>query len=601
MGKTQILGSLVNTILTDSSNNVGIGGAANASFKLRVTGSSAGDSVYAIGDGASSGGALKIKQYASSAANEDGYSTISTLNTGVFYFTSASTSPNFKNFVLNPSGLTDNTLRTYTLPNASGTLALTSALSAYLPLTGGTLTGPLSGTSASFSSTITATDAVLTKNGDITIKFNPNNVAKWDLYYNNADGTIGFYDRVGSAFRMTLAQTGAAAFSSSVNVNGLATSVNYKLGVTGAAFISGANNKGLFITDSASFASIVGLNSALSAYNAIELRASGTDYQLYLSTNGNVGIGTNSPTERFEVAGLNGNIRIYGRSGICSNSISANLYYNGSAWVRDNASYGASAITFDSSNDAIIFRTTAATSGDTTERMRITSGGYLKASNNGTYSTTIPNSHQFSQSLSNSPVIISHAQSNDYVSETFYANVVRAANVGYGFFAAASGNFDDLEFKLYGDGNGKCDGSWTGGGADYAEYFEWFDGNINNEDRRGYSVSLIENKIKIAEKGENIIGVISGNPSIVGDAAWNKWSGKYLRDDFGSYILDENGDRTLSSNYNEDIEYIPRDKRPEWSIVGLMGKLRIRKGQATMPTWIKMRDVSENVEEWLIK
>jgi len=34
MGKTQILGSLVNTILTDSSNNVGIGGAANASFKL---------------------------------------------------------------------------------------------------------------------------------------------------------------------------------------------------------------------------------------------------------------------------------------------------------------------------------------------------------------------------------------------------------------------------------------------------------------------------------------------------------------------------------------------------------------------------------------
>jgi hypothetical protein len=38
MGKTQILGSLVNTILTDSSNNVGIGGAANTSYKLQVTG-----------------------------------------------------------------------------------------------------------------------------------------------------------------------------------------------------------------------------------------------------------------------------------------------------------------------------------------------------------------------------------------------------------------------------------------------------------------------------------------------------------------------------------------------------------------------------------
>jgi hypothetical protein len=250
----------------------------------------------------------------------------------------------------------------------------------------------------------------------------------------------------------------------------------------------------------------------------------------------------------------------------------------------------------------IRFLTNSVTNGSNPiERMRITSDGYLKASNNGTYSATIPNSHQFSQSLSNSPVILSHAQSNDFTSETYYANIVRAANSGYGFFAAASGNFGDLEFKLYGDGNGKCDGSWTGGGADYAEYFEWFDGNPNNEDRRGYSVSLIENKIKIAEQGENIIGVISGNPSIVGDAAWNKWSGKYLKDDFGSYVLDENGDRILSSNYNEDVEYIPRDKRPEWSVVGLMGKLRIRKGQQTMSNWVKMKDISDSVEEWLIK
>ena len=46
---------------------------------------------------------------------------------------------------------------TYTLPSATGTLALTSALSGYLPLTGGTLTGALGGTSASFSSTLLAT------------------------------------------------------------------------------------------------------------------------------------------------------------------------------------------------------------------------------------------------------------------------------------------------------------------------------------------------------------------------------------------------------------------------------------------------------------
>ena len=40
---------------------------------------------------------------------------------------------------------------TYTLPSATGTLALTSDLSSYLPLTGGTLTGGLNGTTATFS------------------------------------------------------------------------------------------------------------------------------------------------------------------------------------------------------------------------------------------------------------------------------------------------------------------------------------------------------------------------------------------------------------------------------------------------------------------
>ena len=43
---------------------------------------------------------------------------------------------------------------TYTLPSATGTLALTSALSSYLPLAGGTLTGALSGTSVTLSGNI---------------------------------------------------------------------------------------------------------------------------------------------------------------------------------------------------------------------------------------------------------------------------------------------------------------------------------------------------------------------------------------------------------------------------------------------------------------
>jgi Chaperone of endosialidase len=218
MGKPQSTGNLVNALAQDSSNNIGIGGAANASFKLRVTGSSAGDSVYAIGDGASSGGALKIKQYASSAANEDGYSTISTLNTGVFYFTSASTSPNFKNFVLNPSGLTDNTLRTFTLPDASGTIALTSNLSAYLPLTGGTLTGALSGTSATFNHNDAPTIRVQRNGGtDSNTVLEFTNASR--SFFIGSNGTVmglGGTSGAVSSQPLQIDSAGAATFSSSI-------------------------------------------------------------------------------------------------------------------------------------------------------------------------------------------------------------------------------------------------------------------------------------------------------------------------------------------------------------------------------------------------
>jgi hypothetical protein len=164
-----------------------------------------------------------------------------------------------------------------------------------------------------------------------------------------------------------------------------------------------------------------------------------------------------------------------------------------------------------------------------------------------------------------------------------------------------SGNEADLEFNLRGDGNAYADGSWNGGGADYAEYFEWNDGNPDAENRRGISVVLDGNKIRPAVDREDPIGVISGNPSVVGDAAWNKWNGKYLRDDYGSYVLDENGERQLNPAYDPDAEYISREDRPEWDCVGLMGKLRIRKGQPTGIRWIKMRDISDSVEEWLVR
>lgn len=194
----------------------------------------------------------------------------------------------------------------------------------------------------------------------------------------------------------------------------------------------------------------------------------------------------------------------------------------------------------------------------------------------------------------------------------------KAAATDYSFYWGMSGDGTtagtDIEVSMRGDGVCFADGSWNGGGADYAEYFEWEDGNPNNEDRRGMSVVLVGDKIRVALEGEEPVGVISGNPSVIGDAAWNKWAGKHLKDDFGSYIweeyeeYDEEKDemvtshrRILNPDYDPEEEYIPRERRPEWSAVGLLGKLRVRVGQVLGARWLKMRDISENVEEWLVR
>ena len=266
----------------------------------------------------------------------------------------------------------------------------------------------------------------------------------------------------------------------------------------------------------------------------------------------------------------------------------------------------------------LVFSTTADGASSPTERARITAGGYFKASPNTVYNSATGPYHEFANNTTVDPAVIVRINNASFADYAFTVGCYRSANAGYSLAQFLSGDgstnpFSDREFNLAGSGIGYCDGSWQGGGADYAEYFEWSDSNPNEEDRRGISVVLDGDKIREAVAGEDPIGVISGNPSVVGDAAWNKWSGKYLRDEFGTYIqedyevVNDEGEtvvqqrRKLNPAYDPDVEYIPREQRPEWDCVGLMGKLRIRKGQVTGSRWIKMRDISDTVEEWLVR
>lgn len=160
--------------------------------------------------------------------------------------------------------------------------------------------------------------------------------------------------------------------------------------------------------------------------------------------------------------------------------------------------------------------------------------------------------------------------------------------VGYGT-STANGN----AFRI--SGNGKCRGvsTFTASGADFAELFEWVDGNPDNEDRRGLFVTLDGEKIKIANNGDDYIGVISGAEAFLGNSASEEWQGKYLTDVFGTRLvqtveipakIDEVTNKVitpahtvtqyvLNPDYNPNEQYIMRENRKEWGMVGLLGQV----------------------------
>lgn len=159
-------------------------------------------------------------------------------------------------------------------------------------------------------------------------------------------------------------------------------------------------------------------------------------------------------------------------------------------------------------------------------------------------------------------------------------------------------------FKVNDDGNTYATKT-NNTGADYAEYFEWQDGNPGAEDRIGYVVTLDEDKIRLAQEGEEILGIISGTAGVVGDSGAMDWQGRFVKDTFGRIIYDEVEEfeehidpetnetirvslgmtkhPRISPDYDPEQEYIPREERPEWACVGMFGKLYVRDDGTCVP------------------
>ena len=154
--------------------------------------------------------------------------------------------------------------------------------------------------------------------------------------------------------------------------------------------------------------------------------------------------------------------------------------------------------------------------------------------------------------------------------------------VGNGNSDTERSNAHTIDFS----GNGWFAGAVTTNGADYAELFEWVDGNVDNEDRRGRFVTLDGEKVRFATVDDDyILGVVSAAPAVLGDRN-DCWQGRFVTDIFGErltkeYITidEETGEERTNTwwienpEYDSSMEYVPREDRKEWAKVGMVGKL----------------------------
>lgn len=235
---------------------------------------------------------------------------------------------------------------------------------------------------------------------------------------------------------------------------------------------------------------------------------------------------------------------------------------------------GAIAIGRDSSAtglDAIaIGRDTTATGGFCIGTHSETHGSYSFAAGN----YTIANQSQFS---------IGHYNSASSSSNS-YGTIGTAFYVGNGTSSDSTSNACRITYE--GAVIGKA--AYQSTGADFAELREWSDGNPNAEDRRGYFVTMDGMNIRIASPGDYICGIISANPSVIGNND-EDWMGRYVFDDFGAFVYEdyeetdpETGEIRTYKKYKENPEYDPtreyafRADRSEWDYVGLCGVIHVR-------------------------
>lgn len=157
-------------------------------------------------------------------------------------------------------------------------------------------------------------------------------------------------------------------------------------------------------------------------------------------------------------------------------------------------------------------------------------------------------------------------------------------SVALGWGAGSTPSSANRKIELHAkEGTIKATGGVTGSStfSDYAEYFESLRGE---KIPTGTLVTLEGDKIRPAEKGDLMLGVISETAGVIlGESSFH-WSGRYVKNEFGGYVYEEqkdaNGHTVMAPKENPDFrpeeDYASREERDEWNIVGLIGQVYVR-------------------------
>ena len=176
-------------------------------------------------------------------------------------------------------------------------------------------------------------------------------------------------------------------------------------------------------------------------------------------------------------------------------------------------------------------------------------------------------------------------------------------------------------FSIDSNGNVYAKGSVNPGytNADFAEWFESYDGKSIPV---GSTVCIHEEtgKIRIAQKGDIPFGVISETAGFIGNTAAEEWAHKYARNSKYQFVWEEvdveeeyyegnikktrtvkKKQKVLSQDFDPSREYVSREQREEWNLVGLVGQIPVLNDSVVSPTWVKMKKLTNEMMLYIVK